>query len=73
MTTRVVAVRENATFKDMAALLTENRVSAFPVLDEEERSSESYPRPIFCPRKPWSRPWDRRSRGSGASGFALSR
>ena len=37
MTTRVVAVRENATFKDMAALLTEYRVSAFPVLDEEEK------------------------------------
>ena len=35
MTTRVVTVRENATFKDMAALLTEYRVSAFPVLDEE--------------------------------------
>jgi CBS domain-containing protein len=35
MTTRVVAVRENATFKDMAALLTEYRVSAFPVLDDE--------------------------------------
>ena len=35
MTTRVVAVRKNATFKDMAALLTEYRVSAFPVLDDE--------------------------------------
>jgi CBS domain-containing protein len=35
MTTRVVTVRENATFKDMAALLTEYRVSAFPVLDDE--------------------------------------
>jgi CBS-domain-containing membrane protein len=37
MTTRVVAVRQNATFKDMAALLTEYRVSAFPVLDDEEK------------------------------------
>jgi CBS-domain-containing membrane protein len=37
MTTRVVAVRKNATFKDMAALLTEYRVSAFPVLDDEEK------------------------------------
>jgi len=37
MTTRVVAVRKNATFKDIATLLTEYRVSAFPVLDEEER------------------------------------
>src|SRR5271165_5245874 len=35
MTTRVVAVKRNATFKDMAALLTEYRVSAFPVLDDE--------------------------------------
>ncbi len=34
MTTRVVAVRKNATFKDIATLLTEYRVSAFPVLDE---------------------------------------
>jgi len=30
MTTRVVAVRKEATFKDIAALLTEYRVSAFP-------------------------------------------
>ncbi len=35
MTTRVVAVGKDATFKDIAALLTEHRVSAFPVLDEE--------------------------------------
>jgi len=34
MTTRVVAVRGNATFKDLATLLTEYRISAFPVLDE---------------------------------------
>ena len=34
MTTRVVAVRGNATFKDLASLLTEYRISAFPVLDE---------------------------------------
>ena len=54
MTTRVVAVRGNATFKDIATLLTEYRVSAFPVLDERrERSSESSPRPTCCPRKPW--------------------
>jgi CBS domain-containing protein len=33
MTTRVVAVRKGATFKDIATLLTEYRVSAFPVLD----------------------------------------
>jgi CBS domain-containing protein len=35
MTTPVVAVRKGATFKDIAALLTEYRVSAFPVLDDQ--------------------------------------
>ena len=35
MTTRVVAVGKDATFKEIAALLTEYRVSAFPVLDED--------------------------------------
>ena len=35
MTTRVVAVRRGAGFKDIVALLTEYRVSAFPVLDEQ--------------------------------------
>ena len=35
MTTRVVAVREGATFKDIVGLLTEYRVSAFPVLDDQ--------------------------------------
>jgi len=35
MTTRVVTVKGNATFKDIATLLTEYRVSAFPVLDDE--------------------------------------
>ena len=35
MTTRVVAVRKAVTFKEIATLLTEYRVSAFPVLDEE--------------------------------------
>ena len=34
MTTRVVAVRLNATYKEMAARLREFRVSAFPVLDD---------------------------------------
>jgi CBS domain-containing protein len=37
MTTRVVAVRQGATFKEIAALLTEFRVSAFPVLDEDDK------------------------------------
>jgi len=35
MTIRVVAVRKNAPFKDIAALLTRHRVSAFPVLDDD--------------------------------------
>jgi CBS domain-containing protein len=37
MTTHVVAVRKNASFKDMAARLREHRVSAFPVLDEDNK------------------------------------
>jgi CBS-domain-containing membrane protein len=37
MTTHVVAVRKNASFKDMAARLREHRVSAFPVLDDDDR------------------------------------
>lgn len=35
MTTRVVAVRKNASYKDIAGLLSEYRVSAFPVLDDD--------------------------------------
>jgi CBS domain-containing protein len=35
MTTRVVCVRKDASFKEMAVALRENRVSAFPVLDDE--------------------------------------
>ena len=35
MTSRVVAVRKNAPFKDIATLLTRYRVSAFPVLDDD--------------------------------------
>ena len=37
MTTHVVAVRKNASFKDMATRLREHRVSAFPVLDDDNR------------------------------------
>ncbi len=37
MTARVVCVRQDATYKDMAAQLREHRVSAFPVLDDEDR------------------------------------
>jgi len=35
MTTRVVAVTKDARFKDIVALLSEYRVSAFPVIDEQ--------------------------------------
>jgi CBS domain-containing protein len=35
MTTQVVAVKLGATFKEMAARLRENRVSAFPVIDDD--------------------------------------
>ena len=37
MTTHVVAVRQNASYKDMAVRLREHRVSAFPVLDDEDK------------------------------------
>jgi CBS domain-containing protein len=37
MTTHVIAVRMNAPFKDMAARLREQRISAFPVLDGDNR------------------------------------
>ena len=37
MTTHVVAVRLNATYKDMASRLREFRVSAFPVLDDDDK------------------------------------
>jgi CBS domain-containing protein len=37
MTTHVVAVRVNAPFKEMASRLREHRVSAFPVLDEDNK------------------------------------
>jgi CBS domain-containing protein len=37
MTANVAAVRLNATYKDMAARLRELRVSAFPVLDDDDK------------------------------------
>jgi CBS domain-containing protein len=37
MTTTVVAVKKGASFKEMAALLRRYRVSAFPVLDDDQR------------------------------------
>jgi CBS domain-containing protein len=37
MSTHVFAVLEDATFKDIAARLREQRVSAFPVVDHDGR------------------------------------
>ncbi|HXP18751.1 MAG TPA: CBS domain-containing protein [Streptosporangiaceae bacterium] len=37
MTTRVVAVRKDASFKEMAAMLRSSRISAFPVVDDGGR------------------------------------
>jgi CBS domain-containing protein len=37
MSTHVIAVRRNASYKDMAAMLHEQRVSAFPVLDDHNK------------------------------------
>ena len=34
MTTRVIAARKDASFKDMAAMLRSSRISAFPVIDD---------------------------------------
>jgi CBS-domain-containing membrane protein len=37
MSTQVIAVRQGASYKEMAAMLHEQRVSAFPVLDDDNR------------------------------------
>jgi CBS-domain-containing membrane protein len=37
MTTRVVAVRRDASFREMAAMLRQERISAFPVIDDDGR------------------------------------
>jgi CBS domain-containing protein len=37
MTTRVVRVREDASFKQLAAALRDHQVSAFPVLDDQDK------------------------------------
>jgi CBS domain-containing protein len=37
MSTHVIAVRQDATFKEMAARLRQQRVSAFPVLDGDNK------------------------------------
>lgn len=37
MTTHVVAVRKDASFKEMVARMRESRISAFPVIDQEGR------------------------------------
>ena len=37
MTTRVIWVKQDATFREMAVALRENRVSAFPVVDDDHK------------------------------------
>lgn len=37
MTTRVVSVHKDASFKEMAAMLASRRISAFPVVDDDSR------------------------------------
>ncbi|HEX4094232.1 MAG TPA: CBS domain-containing protein [Trebonia sp.] len=37
MSTHVIAVRQRAPYKDMAAMLHQQRVSAFPVIDDDNR------------------------------------
>ena len=37
MSTHVIAVRQDAPYKDMAGMLHEQRVSAFPVLDDDNK------------------------------------
>ena len=37
MSTHVIAVRQNASYQDMAAMLHEQRVSAFPVIDDDNK------------------------------------
>lgn len=37
MTARVISVRKDASFKEMAAMLRGSRISAFPVLDDVGR------------------------------------
>ncbi len=37
MSTHVIAVRQNASYKEMAAMLHEQRVSAFPVIDDNNK------------------------------------
>jgi CBS domain-containing protein len=37
MTTQVIWVKKDATFREMAAALREHRVSAFPVLDDQDK------------------------------------
>ena len=37
MTTRVIWVKKDATFREMAAALREHRVSAFPVVDDDRK------------------------------------
>jgi CBS domain containing-hemolysin-like protein len=68
MTTRVVSVRKDTSFREMAAALREHRVSAFPVVDadgkvigvvseadmltKEALGSEPQGMPGWLPRRP---------------------
>ena len=45
MSTPVIAVRQGASYKDMAAMLREQRVSAFPCSTTTTKSSGSSPDP----------------------------
>ena len=56
MTTRVDLGHEDASFRTMAAALREHRVSAFPVLDDDEKLIGVVSRPTCWPRRPWLKP-----------------
>ena len=63
MTTRVAAVRKDAPYKAIATLLTQYRVSAFPVLDDDgivigvvsEAAWPGHPLTGLPGSRPWSR------------------
>ena len=51
MSTHVTAVRPGAGYKEMAATLCEQRVSAFPVIDAENKVIGSSRRATCWPRR----------------------
>ena len=59
MTTRVIWVRKDAPFREMAAALREHRVSAFPVLDDDRQGDR---------RRLRGRPADQGGPGSASPG-----